>query len=158
MLIAKGLEVSFRLVGGSEVFASKTFGMLHDPSGSSWPSNSVLIAPYSKGGGPIEDADAESYFGHQPKEGKVELPPLELKKWKSFGEVDRVDYTRRRPEGLPGIYQDDYRHEFNGQEGMFGFLFYVFPAPLPELFKLGRLMRLEMPFGSELNERGFVFP
>lgn len=158
MLIAKGNEVSFKLKSGSEIFASSTYSMLHDPSGQDWPSNSVLIAPFRRGKLEIEDSDAEDYFGASPKGGSIELPPRSLKEWKPFGPVQRIDYTRRRPLGLPTEFKGDYRHEFDGTEGAFGFLFHVFEAPEVLLYKRGRLLRLELPFGAELNSRGYVFP
>lgn len=159
MLIAKGNEVSFKLVGGSEIFAPATYSMLHDPTGEDWPADSVLVAPLkSKGRNELDYPEAEDYFGAPPLEGKFELPSKNLKAWKSLGEVSRIDYSRKRPLGLFTAFKGDYRHEFDGTEGAFGFLFHVFEAAKPVLFKCGRMLRLELPFGASLNERGFIWP
>jgi hypothetical protein len=158
MLIAKGCAVSFKLASGKEVFAPSSYAMLHDPSGSEWPADSVLIAPFKKTRSAIEDSDAESYFGAPPLEGKIELPPSSLSSWSEVGVATRIDYTRRRPDGLHTDFKGDYRHEFDGTEGVFGLLFHVLTAPSVMLYRRGRLLRLELPFGADLGDRGFVWP
>lgn len=161
MLIAKGYEVSFILVDGSKVAAPTSYAMLHDPSGSSWPERSVLIAPFSRSSRSdtsIEDALGEEYFGHAPKRGTIDLPDRALSGWVDLGQVEEISYSRRRPFGLPAQHKGSYYHPFDGTEGLRGVLSMFFEAEAPVLYRRGRLLRIELPEGVVLNERGFVWP
>jgi len=158
MLISKGYAVHC-YVGGRKFSAPSSYGMLHDPSGSSWPSNSVLVAKFSKTGEPVDDADAEDYFGSQAKKGSLELPPRSLASWSELGSCSKIEYSRFRPHGLPSKFEGDYFHFFDGSEGFLSILTLLFvKAPEPTLFKRGRMLRLELPNWAELGVRGFVWP
>ena len=150
MLVAKGYSVSFYLP--RKVSAPGSYAMLHDPSGKAWPELSVLVAPFSRGGGEIHDDVAESYFGYVPKRGSINLPPKALREWAELGPVEKIEYTRT------GDLGGDYFHHFDGSEGLRGMFSKLFGAPSPVLFKRGRLLRLEMPNGSAMTDRGFEWP
>jgi hypothetical protein len=159
MLIAKGYDVSFKLEGNSKkVAAPSSFAMLHDPEGASWPASSVLIAAFMKKGDEINDDFAEDYFGDPPLGGKINLPPLSLDSWKLLGSVKEINYDRRRPNGLPAKYEGPYYHVFDGTEGLFGWAYLIFKAPAPQLYRRGRMLRLELPWGADLNDRGYIWP
>lgn len=151
MLIAKGYSVAFLLESGAVVRPSRSYAILHDPSGIDWSSDSVLVANFTKGGDYIEDDEAEEYFGYEPCEGKILLPPRGIREWRKLGTVEKIDYTRTRPERLPASYRGRYDHVF-GEEG------WIFKGAMPPLYKRGRLLRLEFPEGCELNWRGFCWP
>ena len=157
MLIAKGYEVHF-YVGERRISAPASYGMLHDPSGEDWNSSSVLIAPFSKGRQEIEDGDASSYFGSDPMGGEIDLPPRDISRWTFLGPVKKIEYSRMRPHGMPAKYEGDYFHFFDGSEGMLSLLSLFFKAPSPELFRRGKILRMELPWGADLNERGYIWP
>jgi hypothetical protein len=145
-LIAKGYEVEFKLVGErNHVKPPKSYAMLHDPSGEFWPPCSVLVAPFQRERGTLEDPDAQKYFGYVPREGVIHPPSRNLKNWHFVGDVDEIDYWR------PGDHKGAWWHPFS--EG--GWLFK--PAK-PTLYKLARMYRLELGHGCTLNHRGFVSP
>jgi hypothetical protein len=168
MLAAKGSRVAMRLVTKGIVRPRGT--MLHDESGSDWPSTSVLFMPFSRSGGDVDaaadDATAEKYFGYVPRAGSVTLPVENIDKWSFVNEVRAIDYTR--PGGLPAQsnsffdliniwkrpavnYRGDYEHEF--KSGWF-----IFKTGAPALYRLNSIYRLEFPPWSTINWRGFVTP
>lgn len=144
MLTAKGYRVAFE-VAGRIVKAPARYAILHDPEGKAWPRCSVLVALFQRGGGHVEDADAERYFGYPPREGSYFTPPHALSEWKRVGEVSRIDYWR------PGEYEGKWFHPF--KDGG-----WVFKAKLPVLYRRGRLLRLELHDGCVLSWRGFQWP
>jgi hypothetical protein len=157
MLIAKGYEVHF-YVGGKKISPPASYGMLHDPSGESWPSDSVLVASFSKDRKEIEDASAESYFGDPPLGGGIDLPSRDLSRWTELGSVEKIEYTRMRPHGMPAQYEGDYYHFFDSSEGLLSILSFIFKGPEPVLYRRGRLYRMELPFFAQLGDEGYVWP
>jgi hypothetical protein len=150
--VCKGYDVSFKLDKGM-VHCPKKAGLLHDPSGSSWPRNSVLIASFQRTGQLLpeeEETDEIDSFkaGDRSKKGVLNFPPRDLSQWKRLGLVERIDYTR------VGVYADDYEHPFQQERG-----FWVFKEKIETvLYRRGRVHRLEMPEDAELSWRGFIFP
>lgn len=154
MLIAKGYDVVLFLDGGARTAAPKSYGMLHDPSGERWSELSVLIAPFKRGRETVQDPEAEDYFGYDPKKGIVQLPPKDLSTWGEVGIVEEIHYRRT------GVDAADYYHVFDGSEGnvLQKLVFGSFGVRGPNLFRRGRVLRMEFQTGAEMNERGFVFP
>ena len=143
MLICKGFSVSFKLSSGKTVKAPGGYGLLHDPSGRDWAKCSGLVSPFSKGGSEIDDAKAKEYFGHPPREGALSLPPRSLSSWRKLGVATEILYTRRRPGKLPAENRDKYFHPFKGTA---------------MVYRLGRMLRVELGPGCEWTERGIVKP
>ena len=143
MLIAKGFSVSFLLVSGKKVKAPASYGLLHDPSGKDWPRCSGLVAPFSKGGEEIDDKLAREYFGHAPREGELTQPPRALSSWRKLGVVEEILYYRRRPGNLPADHKGEYYHP---------------PKGTATVYRLGRLLRLELGPNCLWNWRGIVSP
>lgn len=157
MLIAKGYDVRFG-ARGKKIAAPASYGMLHDPTGADWPSSSVLVAPFSKDREEIDFDLAESYFGDGPLGGSVNLPPRDISRWTLVGNVESIDYSRRRPHGLPSKYEGDYYHFFDGSEGLLSILSLLFKAPEPVLYRRGKIFRMELPAWAELSDRGYIWP
>ncbi len=143
-LICKGFAVQFVMYGGGTIKAPASYGFLHDPSGKHFGKCSGLVAPFSKGGGEIDDGAARDYFGHPAREGEVTLPPRALSEWKRIGVVQEILYTRRRPGGLPAINQDHYYHPVEGGKAT--------------LYRRGKLLRVELGGHCVWNVRGIVRP
>lgn len=156
MLIVKGSRVSFDLVDGRKLDAPSESGMMHDPTGTSWPKCSVLVAPFAKGTRVASSKESESYFGsdYQSHQGSVDLPERSLKGWEKVGDLKEVWYRRQggrflKPNGRP----DDFRHAFHkGLAALFG------KKKSAVLYRKGPLFRIEMRRGCVLNFRGFVSP
>jgi len=144
MLIAKGYKVTLVLEAGRRVAAPASYALLHDPAGRDWPRCSALVAPFRKGGGQIENSEAKSYFGSDPRAGSVTMPARSLSGWRRVGAVEQILYSRRRPGNLPASHKADYEHPF--KEGK------------ATLYRRGRLLRVELGPGCVWNWRGFVTP
>jgi hypothetical protein len=145
MLIAKGYAVTAILKTGKHVKAPAGYAMLHDPSGKYWPACSGLVAPIArKSGEAVSCGPAQDYFGHEPLGGEVDVPPRALSQWKSLGEIDELLYTRRRPRGLPASNAGPYFHPI--EKGT------------ARLYRLGRMLRIELGSGCVWNWRGIVKP
>ena len=144
MLTAKGYDVGFILKDGREVVPPKSYAMLHDPTGSDWGKNSILVAPFRRTDRELESPDAESYFGYVPRAGTVNLPPRAIGDWTPVGEVAEIDYWR------PGEHRGSYWHPFKNGGWRF--------ESKPRLYRLGGRYRLELGPGAKLNWRGFVWP
>ena len=148
MLIAKGFHCRFFLTdppGGSRRGAI----LLHDEDGEAWPYSSGLVVPsFTRSGKPCDDEAARRYYGddYALKQGRVELPPKDITRWRKIGQVETVWYTRRG-DVEPGPYE----HEFQGA-GLFG------GGDLPMLHSIGPYLRLELGKGSKWNWRGIVKP
>src|SRR5260370_11153353 len=115
MLIAKGYSVRFILDSGHKFSAPRGAALLHDPSGKDWPACSGLVLVIQRTGEEISDSKADDYFGSQPMKGRVALPPKSLSDWKRLGMIDEIEYSRRRPLGLPADNKGDYFHPFKGE-------------------------------------------
>lgn len=145
MLIAKGYAVRFILEHGA-VRPAAGHALLHDPSGHAWPRCSGLVAPFRKTREEVEDREARSYFGlfsDAPMKGLLALPPRALSDWNYLGDVEEIEYTRRRPGGLRASHQAPYFHEFEGRV---------------RLYRRGNLFRIELGRGCSWNWRGIVRP
>jgi hypothetical protein len=147
MLIAKGYDIGFKLEGERDlILPPKSYAMLHDPSGSSWPKCSVLVAPFSRRGDYVRNALAKEYFQYEPWGGRITLPDRHLSSWKKVGPVKEIDYYWRPGEE----YEGDWWHPF-GEAG------FLFKSHLPILYRSNRLLRLELG-RCTLDWRGFVYP
>jgi hypothetical protein len=150
MLIAKGSAARFELENG---WAHASGTMLHDPSGSSWPSCSLLFASFKRGGREAtkDERAAREYLGreYEIRVGTVTLPTRDLSAWTEIGPVSRIEYTR------PGTKAPRrYFHNF-GERRLAG-LFRK--GELPTLYRLGRVYRLELRKGCTVDDRGIVHP
>jgi hypothetical protein len=154
MIIVKGRAVSFDMVDGSEIDAPARNAMLHDPRGRYWKRNSILVAPFKRGGGGEVDGDADSkdYLGrtHLTRVGDVPLPPKELSTWTYEGEVSEIWYTRHGAK----YGGKRFRHAFN--KSVLGRL--VKGTGKARLYSRGSLYRLELPRGAIVDGRGLVWP
>jgi hypothetical protein len=148
MLVAKGYRAAFRLAGKKRVVAAPaSAAMLQDPSGRDWSRCSLLFSTFTRKGGATSYRPAVEYFGYDPKEGVVTLPPKALSEWNFVGEVDYIRYDR------PGTkYKGKYDHHFKGS-GWFGF-----QKSFPRLYRRNRIYRLELGSGCVVNWRGLVVP
>jgi hypothetical protein len=144
VLICKGFAVSFVMENGKTVRAPASYGFLHDPSGRDFSKNSGLVAPFSKGGGEIDDGAARDYFGHPAREGEIALPPRSLGEWTRVGRVTEILYARRRPGRLPASNKADYYHPIEHGTAT--------------LYRRGKLLRVELGANCEWNARGIVKP
>jgi len=143
MLIAKGYSVRFILDSGHKFSAPRGAALLHDPSGKDWPACSGLVLVIQRTGEEISDSKADDYFGSQPMKGRVALPPKSLSDWKRLGMIDELEYSRRRPRGLPADNKGDYFHPFKGEA---------------VLYRRGRAYRMELAKSCVWNWRGIVRP
>ncbi len=143
MLIAKGYSVRFILDSGHKFSAPRGAALLHDPSGKDWPACSGLVLVIQRTGEEISDSKADDYFGSQPMKGRVALPPKSLSDWKRLGMIDEIEYSRRRPRGLPADNKGDYFHPFKGEA---------------VLYRRGRTYRMELMKSCVWNWRGIVRP
>lgn len=151
-LVSKGHSCIFEMVDGRDI--STKGGMLHDPSGKTWPSRSVLIGPFRGGlrkADPDEvDAAAKHYLGssHPAKIGMVDTPPKDLTSWTYVGDVENILYTRtgrRRPGRYEHPFNKSWVTLFTGKKRV-------------KLYRRGRYYRLQLPRGAILDSRGFVVP
>jgi hypothetical protein len=97
VLIDKGHNVHFVLDSNERLYLPANVAMLHDPSGVLWDRNSILFAPYTKLGTPVDaEADARDYLGrtYLAHQGTVSLPPQALSRWRSVGRVQTIFYDR----------------------------------------------------------------
>jgi hypothetical protein len=161
VLIVKGRSVAFDLED-REILVRRSSGLMHDPTGRSWPRCSLLIGPFQRGRAARSDApsyrDAQSYFGRdaEVRQGEVDPPPRPLASWKRLGTVEQIWYTRAgmryRHRGKPS----PFRHPFN-EPGILTRLFRG-KGRRPVLYAHGRFLRLEMQRGCILDARGIVWP
>lgn len=152
--IVKGHSCLFEMKDGGTIRTKG--GMIHDPSGRSWPRASVLMGPFRARVRAATDdeyhGDAKSYLGHTHHAtiGVVDMPPRGLAQWEYLGEVDRIFYTRTGRKN-PGRYQ----HPFNKPSALATL---VKGTGKVRLYKHGRFMRLQLPRGAQLDNRGYVWP
>ena len=155
-LTVKGTAISFKMrERGREIIPPRSHGMIHDADGVGLlPRCTLLIGPYLQGReiNPKEvPRAARKWLGEDWVfyRGKADLPlrhlDLGADGWKELGEVARVDYTRT------GVLNERFYHDFSKR------IFLVFPAKTM-LYKRGKWLRLELPWGCRLNERGFLSP
>lgn len=155
MLIVKAHRVAFDLMSGRKVTAAPTYGMLHDPSGEDWPKDSVLVMRYTRSGRAIKsDGAMASYLGgdYQARSGEADLPSRSLEGWKKLGDVKTIYYVRTGKRAPGGFY-----HHF-GKGAALEHKIFRGEGDKPVLYRKGKTLRLELPAGSTLNWRGFVWP
>ena len=85
------------------------------------------------------------YVPHRGRAQNMPLAYLDLSAWDEIGEVARVDYRRT------GDLNEKFYHDFSRR------VLLVIPARTM-LYERGKWLRLELPWGCRLNERGFVSP
>jgi hypothetical protein len=155
-LTVKGTAISFKMRDrGRTIVVRKSYGMIHDADGVGLlPRCTLLVGPYSQG---VEIAASDApraarkWLGEDWVfyRGRADIPlgrlDLNTDGWKELGEVARVDYTRT------GVLNEPFYHDFSKR------IFLVFPARTV-LYKRGKWLRLELPWGCRLNERGFLAP
>lgn len=151
MLVAKGFAVTITLENGRKVRGPAGGELLHDESGDDWPACSGLIVNFTKTGKklPEDDAISQKYFGlsgYTIRQGKVRLPPRDLREWHRVGPASRIDYSRR------GEHSDRYTHPFESGG------FWLWKTDLPIVFRRGKSLRIELGRGCVWNWRGFVKP
>jgi hypothetical protein len=152
VLICKGHNVGFKLQTGRMVRASGS--MLHDPSGDSWPKDSVLVASFRRNGRTATDeekaGDPKNYLGRQYEAhiGSVSLPPRSLDQWKRVGEIATVYYER------PGTRAPGRFYHHFGKRRLEAF----FKKGKAVLYKRGSAYRVQMGDGAVFSDRGIVFP
>ena len=152
MLIAKGSYVAFSLQSGRLVRASGS--LLHDPTGDSWPKDSMLVANFRRGRRKASDeeksGDPKHYLGREyPAHiGSIDLPPRSIREWKRVGAVQTIYYER------PGTRAPGRFYHHFGKRRLEAF----FKKGKAVLYKRGSAYRLEMGKGSIATDQGIVFP
>jgi len=140
-IVIKGSRVVFILSDGRKVRLPPSYGIIHDPEGTSFSKCEVFFGPYRKTRRVAESPSrkARQYFGpkYTPKEAIVDVPKGP---WKSVGEVVEILYERTKGSQYAGKY------------------FHPFKSFAPELSKSGRHYRLALRNGCIVDDRGFVFP
>lgn len=160
MLVAKASHVSFEAVGDRRGHPSIVMPpralLFHDEDGEQWPACSVLVGgkPKPTRASPEFTAAARRYLGqrYDPYPLALALPPRELAAWRAVAEVQRIYYVRRGAIMGGTLFQ----HPFKG--GRRRFFFWGPRAPRPRLYERGDFLRLELPDGCVVNQRGFVVP
>lgn len=157
MLIDKGEEVGFVLTDGRTIDAPKLAGMLHDPSGRSWPKCSLLVMSYRRSTKPATDkqlsGESRDYFGrdYEACVSMIDTPPKAIGEWKFVGEVKRLYYWR------PGRHQGTYKHDINKPRVLLRLMFLFRGEMKARLYRRGRVYRLELD-KCHLDDRGVVRP
>jgi hypothetical protein len=136
MLISRGYNVAFVLDDGRRVRAAKSAEILHDPSGSDWPSDSAIAITFKHTGktlkDPPKDARKQLGDGFEPKRGRVVLPSRRLSGWREVGLVESVEFHRR------GVHFREEGHEHDFTESTF-----FIKGKQPTLYKLGSAYRMD---------------
>lgn len=156
MLIVKGHAIDFDFTDGASLSVAASHAMMHDPTGHAWPRCSVLIAPYTRGTeAPQGESEsvrrARDYYGrsYPLHVGRVSLPARALSGWRRVGEVSRI-YYKRPGHRRPGSYQhpmtERRKYVVFGKKGR------------ATVYVRGRFVRLELPAGCMLDDRGYVWP
>jgi hypothetical protein len=160
-LLCLGRETLIVLVDARELEPPKTYGLLFDPSGKNWPRCSLLIAPYEEGTREVSPPRglARDYFGDDAKiyRGEVKLPPRKLGAWQPLGEVDALYYDRTGT-----AHRGYFRHRFYAPRGLYRLLFLVKAKKRDEhpviVYEYGEALRIDMPAGCIVDDRGIVMP
>lgn len=152
-----GRQVELVMLHGRDVKAKRARdGMLYDEDGEFWPKCSLLITPFENGRKQSDHKRGREFFGRKTKvfEGHVDLPPKSLSGWTEVGEVKTVFYDRA------GKYDGPFRHEFNKPRGLWVLLWpFKRGSKQPAiLFRRGDSMRVELPEGCIVDDRGIVVP
>jgi hypothetical protein len=156
VLIAKGNRVKFILKDDTGVPERGTVrgSMLHDPTGKSWPKNSLLVTSFNRSGRLATDAEKrgapKEYLGrtHAARVGSVNLPPKALSEWTYVGELKTILYVRPGRKA-PGAFY----HHF-GQRRIEAF----WKKGRAHLYRLGSAYRVQLGNGALADDRGIVHP
>lgn len=164
-LLATGTRVHIDLDDGRRIHGVPGSASLHDRTGRAWPKCSVLIMVFPRSGARLATEEEmtgapRQYLGRTYR-GKVsepiDLPPKALGAWERVGTVSRVKgdkgeiWYSRGGTKHPGRY----RHEFNKGGKLVGFFK---GEGTVVLYQRGRALRLQLPRGCMLDDRGFVWP
>lgn len=153
-LMVKGTHVRIVLDSGAALLVPARYGLLHDPTGREWPFCSVLVGPYREGRRrPIEPSSkVRQYFGRKASlyEGEVTMPPRAMKEWRQIGTAirGRIYYLRGGTK-----YPGRFRHRFNK-----GWTAMLLGKKGVVIYRAGRFLRIELPDGCTIDDRGFVIP
>jgi hypothetical protein len=154
-----GRDVTFLLKSDREISPPKRHGMLHDPSGETWPRCSLLVAHFEQGWKESKAPDGRNYFGRNAVvwEGEAELPPKDISKWKTVGELKTIFYDRAGTKH-PGYF----RHMFHKPRGLWRLLFLVKRSAANGPVVLSRYgrntYRIDLPDGCVVDDRGIALP
>jgi len=148
---AKAHRVELLLKDGRTAKLPAKALMFHDETGAEWPARSVLIASgYELTREPvILGPTAARWLGrdYQGLEGKITLPPRDLRAWQIVGEAEEIYYVRRGT-FAPGRFHHAFKRER-----------FIFPDHgLTMVYALGAFRRLDLPPSGVINWRGFVKP
>jgi hypothetical protein len=162
-LICMGRHIIFEFDDCDDLQLPPRWGMLRDPSGTFWPSCSLLFTRFTQGSEEDETKPARNYFGRNAEilRGHVDVPPHDLKHgWREVGIVKQIFYERAGTKA-PGRF----KHKFNDPRGWM-WLVALFKKRVSEtpavLFEYDRggvsALRLELPDGCLVDERGIALP
>jgi DNA-binding NarL/FixJ family response regulator len=161
-LICMGRDIVLELGKDDFIELPERWGMLHDPSGNFWPSCSLLFAPFRQGTEEDDSDEGRGYFGNKTDvwRGHIKVPPHDLQHgWHEVGIVQQVFYERA------GKHAGRYKHKFNDPRGWMWLvaLFKSHAAKTPPvLFECYDcnvvLLRLELPDGCVVDDRGIALP
>jgi hypothetical protein len=153
--IVKGRSCRFEMKEGPDVTCAGA--MLHDPTGKAWPARSVLCGPIRRKLRKASDAELEGagrhYFGgsYPARVVEIDAPNRSMEGWRYLGEVERIYYTRvGRKNG-----NVRFQHPFNKPSAL---ATVMKGRGRVRLYRKGRFVRLELPRGSILDSRGYVWP
>lgn len=137
-ILVKGRDVRLVMTDGRVLRSPRSYGMIHDPSGTILSSSMVYIGPFRRSARDVDlDANGQEYFGsdYDARAASLTIP---VGPWKDLGEVHQIIYDRDRGEYAANR---PYEHVFSRS---------------PEASQAGAWRRLELPLGSRLNWRGFL--
>lgn len=154
-----GRAVLFVTKAGRDLNAPARHGMLHDPNGETWPKCSLLVTHFEQGWKESKASEGRDYFGRNAIvwEGETELPPRDLARWKTVGELSTIFYDRAGTKA-PGYF----RHVFHKPRGLWRLLFLVKPRAAKGAVVLSRYgrntYRVDLPSGCIVDDRGIALP
>lgn len=153
MILLKGTHVRIVLEDGGSLRFAPSYGLMHDPDGKAWPRCSLLVGPYLVSERRLEPTPAmRAYFGRRAivYDGRVDLPPRPLRDWRLLGLASkgRIYYWRGGTR-----YPGPFRHRFNR-----GWAAVLLGDKRVQVYRRGRFVRLEMPDGCTIDDRGLVRP
>lgn len=162
-LICMGRHVIMELEDCDDVELPARWGMLHDPSGTFWPKCSLLFCKFSQGSESDSSDEGVGYFGKHADvcRGQTKMPLPDLHDgWREVGIVKQIFYERAGTKA-PGRF----KHKFNDPRGWM-WLVALFKRRVaetpPVLFEYNqngmRALRLELPDGCAVDDRGIALP
>lgn len=139
MIIIKGHDIHIQKEDGKWLNPPKSYGMIHDPTGTQLDKCYCYIGPYKKSNKHIDlNSDAKQYFGpsYTGIQVVVDIPKGP---WVPVTNAVQILYRRR------GKYEGKYFHFFNKKTTVL-------------VTRCKKHLRLEFPNGCIVNWRGFVYP